>query len=311
MKLLFICYGTGGAEAINEVVKVIKGIKGTNYSVLSCSDFSRAKLDNSERVSESTALKSIDKSIDLVISDRSNGISFQKEVTRKCKELGVKNLVIMDFYLLGVSDYKKLFDELPDYVTAISDLAYEELKGIGFKEEQIFKIGNPAYIRLNNINYTAKFSKSPRILFTSQGGKGNKSHEELVDFLDNCISEFDKRFIDYMIDIKLHPMEEELRGTWDETILKNGWKCNLLEVPTSIDFLTEYIIQYDLLIGLYSTLQVQGQLLGIPSIFEGGNLKDCMDKYELKEFPLMWGKELNYFKVTEYNIRNLIKIVIQ
>jgi len=89
------------------------------------------------------------------------------------------------------------------------------------------------------------------------------------------------------------------------------WKCNLLEVPTSIDFLTEYIIQYDLLIGLYSTLQVQGQLLGIPSIFEGGNLKDCMDKYELKEFPLMWGKELNYFKVTEYNIRNLIKIVIQ
>lgn len=304
MRILFISYGTGGAEAINEVSKVVKD---KDYKILACSDFSKAKIDKAIRVSETEALTYINTGIGLVVTDRSNGITFQKEVTKKCKELGITNLVLTDIHLVGADSYKSLFDELPDYITAISDLAYEELVGIGFKEEQIIKLGNPAYIRLNNIEYKSTFSKTPKILFTSQGGKGNKPHEELIGFLEKCIEEFDKRFTDYIIDVKLHPMEEELRGTWNESILEKGWKCKVLEVPTSVDFLTEYITKYDLLIGLYSTLQVQGQLLGIPSIFETGDLKDCLDKYELKKTPLMWEKELNYYSITVEGIEDMFK----
>lgn len=134
-----------------------------------------------------------------------------------------------------------------------------------------------------------------------QGGINNISHYELQNFLIKILN-FIKT--EYVLDIKLHPMEEMYRKEWENTLYKNNIKANILKIPNNIDFLTKYLIKYDILIGFYSTLQIQGYLLNIPTIFYNDNIEKCLHRYFTNKLPLSEHNEFEQYNVSEDIILN-------
>ena len=290
--IFFIAYGTGGAEALKEVYARIKEKEKVRYYTIS--DFAHRKTKEiSHRVTiEEVKDKIVKERPKVVITERSNGIKEQKEITKICKELHIKNLVIMDIYIKEENNYKELYEELPDYVTAVSEKAYKRLIEIGFNKEQIIRVGNPANIRIKKVENRVINREKPKILFASQGGKGNIEQEELNLMFRHFILHIENHFENYEVDIKLHPMEEENREKWKSEGMKYQ-NVTVLSVPTEVDFVLECIGDYDLVIGKHSTLQVQAEQMGIPVIYYKEGIEERIKsfKYSLDE-----DKEQEWYK---------------
>lgn len=303
--ILYIAYGTGGAEAIKEVYLQQKDKRDTK--VIALSQYAEDKLKGiAEKVSIEDTKKLIEDA-EVVINERSNGIEVQKEITEYCKTVGVKNIVILDIFIPWCNNYNDLFGDKPDYVTAVSEGGYKALQNIGFTKEQIIKAGNPAYKRLKKIKRKEKGSNRVRkkILYVSQGGNGNISQIEIDNMFSEYIKHIECKIKDYIIDVKLHPMEEEYRGVWEERI-KGNKRVKLIEVDNKKDFLTEYITDYDLIIGKHSTLQIQAQQLGIPVIYYTKEIHKYIDKFKKGSKKLMYVEELSYY---EPNIKGILEYI--
>lgn len=301
--VVFIVAGTGGAEAINEIIKEIR----TPIKVLAFSDYSYKKITNTtqkRRLNQCELKKALDKiNPKLVFSERSNHIDFQKKVTKLCQQKRIPNVIVMDNNLLqdkGVTGAE-------DYITVVDSKSKEYLKSIDINNNKIIKLGNPSFAKIKELNYTPQFPEDPNILFTSQGGKGNIKHEKQVKIFNKMYKQVVEglKVHNPKVDIKLHPMESEFEGRWIKDT-ENYKNVNILNIRPEIDFFKE-LIKYDLVLGFNSTLQVQSYLAGIPTIFYHKKERGEYEKYKNKELPL--SKELDLEKYYKYNQKEISKLI--
>ena len=294
--VLFISWGVGGSE----IFKMITSFINFRFPIklISCSEYALNTLPNSEYVPEEEIFDYIDKiNPDIVISERSNGLDFHKLLTCYCVSNLITNIVITDFYMPEYCNYPSLFEELPDFVTSVSEEASKELKNVGFKEEQILNIGNPSYNKLYKLKYKPSYTTKPRVLYASQGGKTNIQHQENIDLFSKFYNLLEEYFENFTVDIKLHPMELDFKDEWLNS-LTNYKNTNVMEhIPGDI-FVENNIISYDLVLVKCSTIQLQSQLIGIPTIFECDDKRLKLEKYKNKTLHL---EKSNYIEYTYSN----------
>ena len=288
-EVLFIAWGTGGSEIYKEIFN-LKGLD-FKYSTISASPYSKKILPNASQMDEDDVFRLIIRtSPELVITERSNGTDFHNKLTDICKAKGSKTLAITDFYFPKVADYSRLFKPKPDYVTSVSKASTRELKRLGFMEDQIYMLGNPSYKKLEKIEYHPKYSKIPRVIYVSQGGGVNLYHYSNLDTFTEFYKHLEYEFENFSIDIKLHPMELDYKDKWVRSIehLKN---INILNHIPGDEFMFNNLNNYDIMIGCYSTMQIQAQLIGVPTIYSRDDIK-----YKLKQYKKrILGKDRNEY----------------
>lgn len=310
--ILFVAWGTGGSEAINQLVKGLE----IPYKILVCTDFGMCKIvsNNVLRLSEVEVLKYIkDNPPTLLINERSNGISFQKEITGLASELGIPNIIVTDIHIVKDRYIEEYIGELPNFITSVGNNHRDELIKQGIPEEKIIVIGNPAYERLTKVNYQPKFPSKPKIIYLSQGGNNNVPHRENIDIFYDMYKNIEHNFGkgNFEIHVKPHPMESSLKLQWIFFASRFKNVKVITEIDNTKDFLTDYLTEYDILIGIESTLQIQGYLLNIPTIFYEDMSKETFNNYNNKILPLNKRDDLEYKKYGHDKAQSIIREIYE
>ena len=197
---------------------------------------------------------------DIIINERSNGLDIQNEISKFCKDNGILNICILDFF----GNYKNRFTVVPDKVIVPSKSIYKDLLDFGFSETNLFIGGNASFDRFKNYKYDRDINmKNPHIVYTSQG------FDRFYVF-NNFYELINENFDSFLIDIKTHPQEDIKK--WEE-IISEYKNIRILNFNNKNDFLQE-CLNYDLIIGYNSTLQIQAYIIGIPVIFYQYSLKE-------------------------------------
>ena len=255
MNINFISFGTGGAEIFNAIVPgFIENNKKDEIKNITISDYAKNKNKESLFIPAENIIDYLkENKPDIVINERSNGLDIQNDISKHCKDNNILNICILDTY----GDYDKRFVVMPDKILVPSESIYKELLKLGYKDSDLIVSGNPSFDRLEeykNVKVTDRLS--PNILFTSQ------LFDKFYVF-EEFFKEISKLYSDFTISVKLHP-QEDIKN-WESVIgyFKN---TSILNFDDKGDFLKE-CLNYDLIIGYNSTLQIQSQIIGIPTIF--------------------------------------------
>lgn len=274
-KIYLISYGTGGAEIFNIIYPLMKKeLKTHQIENIVISKFAKGKNSNSIFISENKIINYLDRSRpDIIINERSNGLYIQNLITEYCKTNNIFNICILDYF----GNYESRFTSFPDIIVAPSLSTYNDLIEFGVDKDDLVIGGNPSFDRFENYVYNRNVNvEFPKILYTSQGPKFDYVFKEFHELVSGSFSDFD-------IDVKTHPQEDN--GEWDE-IIKGFKNTRILEFNNKEDFLSE-CLNYDLLVGYNSTLQLQAYLIGIPVIFyEMNNIEAAINNFKNRKFPL-------------------------
>lgn len=191
-----------------------------------------------------------------LINERSNGLKEHKAIEKICNKLNIFTICILDLYL-----GENRFDEIPNYLLVPSKSIEKELVDYGIDKDKIFVCGNPTFDSLENYKYNKSINReTPKILFVSQGKPTESKFDEIYKSINNTFKEFS-------IEVKLHPQEDEF-SCFDYSKYKN---TTIINHDNSTDFIPK-CLEYDLVIGLESTIQIKANLMGIETIFIGYGL---------------------------------------
>lgn len=247
--ILFISYGTGGAECINPVYQLLysESIECLNISL---SKYTKDKLSNSISVSEDEILTFIEsKKPSIVINERSSGVDLQNKITSFCNNKGILNCVILDF----PGNYKERFNAVPNLIFVPSE-SIKKMVSLGFNEKTIYATGNPSFDDLPKAR-KERIKSNPKILFVSQPLKKYSVGDEFYVF-KQYYKYLKKNFKSFKLEIKLHPQDDF--NTWEKFINKKY----------SANFVNDINYEkYDLIIGYDSTIMYRSSCMGIPTIF--------------------------------------------
>ena len=281
LSILFVADGAGGSEVIKAIVNC--GIKD-DIEVMSCSQHSSEILGLSITPKMRALGRALSGDYRLVVSERSNSIKFHSELTKRCIENSIKNLVLTDYCTGCVEHYKGILPDIPTAVTAVTKESKDLLVKRGVDESNIYMLGNPAYDGVKGIEYKRGYSKEPRVLYVSQGGQGNINSLENMSEFNKLYLELFKIFDKFTLDVKLHPMEESERCNWDN-VSKFFSNVNILPKCLGEVFVKENISNYDIITGRNSTLQVKSKMIGIPTIMlKDENLRLRLIEYKCNNF---------------------------
>lgn len=248
--IIFISYGTGGAEAINPVYNLVNssGIPSLNISI---SEYTKNKLDNNMDISEENIINLIEKSNpSIVVNERSSGVEIQNKITKFCKEKGIFNCSILDF----PGNYLERFAEKPDLIFVPSGEIKEDMLKLGFEKDKVYVSGNPSFDDLPYLN-KERVLNNIKVLFISQ---------PLLKYnIDNEFEVFDKFYIhledsfdSFKMNVKIHP-QEDLK-LWTSFLEKNYDACIVEDIDCD---------KYDLIVGYNSTVMYRSSYMNIPTIF--------------------------------------------
>lgn len=259
-KVFFVSYGVGGAEAIYSVYPKLKN-EYKDVINITITPFAKTKVKDSLYIEKELILDYIkEEKPDVLINERSNGHYIQNQITNLCKEFGIFNIALLDFY----GKYTERFEAVPDIIISPSKSITDEMISDGFTEKSIITAGNPAFDRLYKFRCEkVRNTMNPKIVFMSQPLRETDHLDSQYDIFNKFIEELTDIYDSYKIDVKVHPNEniEE----WRE--FAKGFKnVSVLNVGTSKDFLEE-VAQYDLVAGYNSTLMLQTYIMGIPTIY--------------------------------------------
>lgn len=284
--VIFISYGTGGAEAINPVYNLMNhsGIPSLNISI---SEYTKNKLDNPLDVLEEDILSFIEKvNPSVVVNERSSGIDIQNKITKFCKEKNIFNCSILDF----PGNYIERFTEKPNLIFVPSDEIKKEMQSLGFKKDTIYVSGNPSFENLPKINKETK-TDNITILFVSQPLLKYNIHNEFKIF-NEFYNLIEDNFKHFKLDIKLHPQNR--LSSWENFIDKNYNASFVEDIEYS---------KYDLIIGYNSTVMYRSSYMGIPTIFYK-DMNKQLESYK-KGLPLE-NPALNFRENSTENIFNYL-----
>lgn len=305
-EIMFISYGVGGAESVNAIYPhIIKYFN--NVENITITPFAKLKLKDSKFIEQASILDYIrDKRPDVIINERSNGIQIQNKVTSLCKELGILNICLLDFY----GGYDKRFSSIPDVIISPSLSVTKELICFGIKETSIITAGNPAFDRLCGVEYHRKYNvENLKVAFMSQPLDENFYSFTQYDIFKKFLDEINLLNLNYSIDVKVHPNEEP--SNW-LTLKDEIDKLYVIEFDNTKDFIPE-MIKYDLIVGYNSTLMLQSYLMGIPTIYyELKDTKESLNRFKQGE-SLVQVIKYGDFKIncTESVVNALINIILQ
>lgn len=240
--MIFVSSGAGGAEMFRAITDNMEGVEN-----IAITDIAKAKNPKAVQMNLSELYTYLEGKKTVVVGERSNSVHLQNALTRHCREQGIYNICHLDLY----GGYEERFTEIPNMVVAPSDRVKEELIEFGLEKDNVVVGGNPAFERILGMNYTRVPDRvTPKVLYVSQGD---------VETLFDVCKAVDNNFDEYQLDIKLHPEEKTVR-------FKQTGRVNVLECCTEVDFLSR-CLEYDLIIGKNSTLQLQSCGIGIPTVF--------------------------------------------
>lgn len=246
--IVTIAYGTGGAEIMDILHKNKEFVNIVNFNL---SKFAQSKNPLGTRIELEEFLEYINKNRPhVIINERSNGIETHQIIERKCIELNIPTICLLDVEL-GTGR----FDELPSYIICPSKEIKMDLINYGFKKDCIYVCGNPAFDSIHETKYTRKVNTAnPRILYISQGPM-QLNFEDIYKCLNNI-------FVNFSLDVKLHPQEDEF-NCYDYIQFNN---TSIVHHDNREDFIPK-CLEYDLVIGISSTIQLKTSMIGIPTIF--------------------------------------------
>jgi hypothetical protein len=296
-KVLFISYGVGGAEAIYSVYPYLKN-EYKDVRNITITPFAKTKVNDSTYIDENLILDYIRKEKpDVLINERSNGLVIQNKITNLCRELGILNIALLDFY----GKYTERFEAVPDIIISPSKSITDEMIDDGFAEGSIVTAGNPAFDRLDK--YKSKKSRnntSPKIVFMSQPLRETDHLDSQYDIFNKFILELTEVYDHYKIDVKVHPNENIKE--WQDFV-ENLKDVNVLNVGTAKDFLEE-VSEYDLVAGYNSTLMLQTYMMGIPTIYyEMEGTKEALINFK------NGSGELQYIKYGDFEKNSIDKVL--
>lgn len=296
-KVFFISYGVGGAEAIYSVYPILKN-EYKEVRNITITPFAKTKINDSSYIDKDLILEYIRKEKpDVLINERSNGFSIQNQITNLCKELGIFNIALLDFY----GKYTERFEAVPDIIISPSKSITDEMIEDGFEESSIVTAGNPAFDRLDTLkgNKTPNIL-SPKIVFMSQPLKETNHLDSQYDIFNKFIRELTDIYEDYKIEIKVHP-NENIKEWYD--FAKDFKNVIVLNVGTNKDFLEE-VANYDLVAGYNSTLMLQTYMMGIPTIYyEIDGTKEALINFK------NGSTNLQYIKYGDFEKNSIDKVV--
>lgn len=275
-KIFFISYGTGGAEIVHAIYRIFANInKEKDIRNIVISKYAKNKNPDSIYIPDIRIIKFLeDEEPDIVINETSNGLHIQNEITSFCKDNNILNISILDFY----GNYEERFLAIPDKIIVPSNSIYSDLIEFGFNKEDIFIGGNASFDRFKTYKYDKQINKEvPNILYASQGP--DKFH--VFEAFYRLIAE---NFNDFTVKVKTHP-QVDANGEL-ERLIDAYSNTTILDFNNQNNFLLE-CLNYDLIIGHNSTLQVQSYLIGIPVIFyELGGIEGAIQNFKASKFPI-------------------------
>jgi hypothetical protein len=270
-KIFFVSYGVGGAEALNPVYLRLRE-EGLDVRNICVTDFSLTRLTDAVKIPEKEILDYLRREKpDIVVNERSNGVEVQNSVTRRCRELGILNIAVLDMY----GNYANRFAEVPDIIAVPGRDIYDDLLDFGIPEAQLVITGNPGFDELEQhaSRRRERDIDAMAFLYLSQPLFEKTADEDQLRILANCVEAFDGMGIVYELGVKLHPNEEN-PGRWSDM----GYHIVSPGERNPLDFYEDY----DLVFGYNSTPLLKTKILGIPTLFcdeiekNGENLGDIM-----------------------------------
>lgn len=272
---VLVSCGTGGAEIMVVIEEALKE-KGITVKSVVLTEHAERIHKEAERMGM-VELKEyiLRREVDIVVNETSNYIDIQREVTRFCKEVGVRNVSMLDYYGNMTERYK----EVPDLIIAPSESAKKEVEAIGIKEVVVG--GNPAFDRVRRQGYVAKREGIKRVAYISQG---RETQKEEFGYVYRKLEEKGEPF---KLEIKKHPQMDKGSLEW-ETIIKGKEGVEILgEVRQWEKGFKDYLREYDIVVGYNSTLQMKAYLEGVPTIFlELGDVDEAIERYSRGEGKL-------------------------
>jgi len=201
----------------------------------------------------------------------------------KGRERGIPTSAFVDHYTQFRSRFV-LGDDLifPDEINVLDEKAYKLAVGAGLPQDRIHITGNPYHDYLRR--WTTSVSRSdlwiklgfvdspgPVLLFTPDplsnvGGIDKFGSDErlILRYLMDSLEEIG---VPVQLVIKAHPNQniEYLGSELDNRNKKNGIRCFIVG-PEIDSALNELIVRSDLVIGMFSSLIVEAEILGIPTL---------------------------------------------
>jgi len=305
--VIFVAYGTGGSEAFQQVLPVLqKMLDGIcKFETLSISTYAKNKLPGSTLLQLGEAIDFIKEANAIIlINESSNGNIEQNMITSLCKDLKIRNISLLDFY----GKYSKRFTCCPDMIIVPSKSIYKDMSDLGFQQEILIVAGNPAFDRLSLLKQSNDIACLNRILFASQVVDKTNKRISQIEIFKEFYEEISLQMSDFKINIKLHP--QEASDAWEQ-IIEGYPKAEILLFDNKGDFLT-HCMEYHLIIGYNSTLQLQTSMIGIPTIFyELGNIDLELTKYVNGEISLHKHPYSDFEKGSTNKVVKIIKTEIE
>ena len=303
-KIFFISYGVGGAEEINTIYENMKN-EYSNMENITITEFATKKMNQSIYIDERWIIKYIEsENPDIVINERSNGYRIQNSITDTCKKNDIFNVALLDFY----GQYRERFVSVPNIIISPGMSVTEDMICDGFDKNIIITAGNPAFDRLSKYKYEKTINtKKPYIVFMSQPLKESGYNQTQFDVFKKFIKELNVIYDSYEIDIKVHPNESS--ANW-KNFAKKFKNVNVVDCDTSDDFIKE-VLKYDLVSGYNSTLMLQTNIIGIPTIYyENENTDKILSNYKNGCHNLQCVKYNDFEKnATEKVVKEIRKLI--
>lgn len=250
-----ISYGSGGSEVFNALLPELE--KTNNVDVFPLSNLAIQKLKGYKKIfTKNEVLERIKlNNYDFLLTETSNpdGYKDLNEIIRFGKSKGIAIISILDVH----GSYARRFTEKVDCIITPTSYIDSKLK-LEIGDVHTFIGGNPAFDNLKAIK-SEKDKEMIRILYTSQPNK-SKHHILLYQEISELIKVLMRKenLNNYKIFVKLHPKEH--KNEWD------GVDANFVDHDDSEDF-TNKLINYNLIIGVGSTVMLKSYIMGIPTIF--------------------------------------------
>lgn len=294
-KVIFVSYGTGGAEGLNSVYNRLKEL-GVTCDNIGISDYVKSRLD--DRI-DSTPTEVLDLILEakekfdgvIVVNERASGVEEQTRISEFCKEHDITNYVFLDLD----NGYDSRFPKLPQFILTPSEQASEGMVKAGFPSNILIATGNPSMDDLVRINPTFK-QEHLQVLYAVQPLLKYDIGDEYKVF-DVLYSELSKHFSIDKFDIMLHPQNQ-----------KDGWlSYNSIENVNVLDYnynvAKPTIHKYDIVCGYECSVQERCSIQRIPTVYYS-SLEEDIKAY--KEHRLTHQEHQYKENATE----NIVKVIL-
>jgi len=274
-KIAFIAHGPGTANALFPLIEPLK--KKYDVHLFAFHPFA-SKRWSSEMMLIEEFPSIFKEDFSLIITGTGSLHEVEKKTPIFAKEAGIPVVSILDCW----GNYGERYDHEPDYIISIDEKSKLGIIGEGISPTRIHALGNPHFDRLKD--YIGFYSVRPpyKVAFFSQ--PINASREALYHLL-LLKDQFPKLFS--TIFVTPHPREDE---TWLRKYLNDEPGVEFMMYHHSFDLL----LQSDVSIGVSSTLQYEGIIIGKQSIF-------YKNPYLLKKDLLNLVNKKTGFSVSDFN----------